>query len=725
MPGETIRLVDTQGQIRDVPVEAAGAALEGGGWRVPTHEEESSRVAAQAREAEYGGAGGAIKAGLAGAARGVSLGLSDVAARALGGEDTAIALQGLREENPVISAGSEIAGALAPTLLSAGASTPASAAAAAGRGVVESVGGLGGRIAGGALEGALYGAGSGVSELALSRDPLTFERAASTISSHALFGAAAGAVTGGVAGSVERGLARAKGAIDEFAAARAARDAIAPDLAELDAKGLRAAQELELGNIETARVPQRQQIADDLAAFRKQAKDDALFLATKGIKEDGINVLGKRTLKADQALDRLLDNPKALASRPQRALDALQQQESALEGIAEKADQLRIRFAADTSGDRVAALEKIPAALEQNRALQARIAQVVAEPTSERLTAIAAAKDALSTPAPPKGIIEQAFGGTAFGAITGAASAIPVLGQIPGVAHFIGAKGAELAAKVVFGRLGSGIAGQAERASAAVGAFLGASKAASPYAPVIATKVLGALRYAPERGGQEPSGKSTTLASAYKARTDEIKSQTAYDATGIPRMRPEARAAIGERLKPVRAVDPILADRIETIAARRLEYLSGLIPRRPDIAGVQIGPDHWQPSDMAMRTWARSAAAVEDPDGVLERAAHGAVTPEDADALRNVYPEKLADFTQQVAAGLPTLRETLPYARRLSLSILTGQPVDPSMDPAIMRVFQAQFQYEPEQPRAQPQFGSVKNRTEVGTASQRREEGTA
>ncbi len=244
---------------------------------------------------------------------------------------------------------------------------------------------------------------------------------------------------------------------------------------------------------------------------------------------------------------------------------------------------------------------------------------------------------------------------------------------------------------------------------------------------MVATKILAGVRYAPGEGKEtEEPAKGQTLAKLFKARTDEIKSQTAYDELGVPRLRPAAHAAVADRLKPVRAVDPILADRLETLAAKRIEFLSSLIPRRPDIMHTTFGPDLWQPSDMAMRSWARSASAVEDPDAVLERAVHGAVSPEDAAALQAVYPEKLADFTQQVAAKLPMLRKTLPYARRISLSILTGQPVDPAMDPAIMRVFQAQFQYEPEPPKPEAQFGSVKARElEPATASQRREEGTA
>lgn len=440
---------------------------------------------------------------------------------------------------------------------------------------------------------------------------------------------------------------------------------------------------------------------------------------------EGLGPLGKRLLKTDRALDRLLDNPKALAAKPQRALDALQMQEAAYEDILAKADQLRIKFAGDTSGDRVAALDAIPAALERNRALQAKISELLQPPRTPRLDEIAHAHDVLSQPAPPKSMIEQAFGGTMFGAASTAARSIPLIGQIPGVAHFVGAKGAELATRVVFGKLGDAVGAQAARAKTVVEALLGLTKATIPYAPLVATKVLAGIRYGSAKRESDPEA----LPDLFKTRTDEIKQLTAYDETGTPRLRPEVRQQIGAKLRPISIVDPIMADRIETALANRIEYLSSIIPRRPDIGGIPTGPDNWRPSDMAMRTWARSAAAAEDPYAVLERAVHGNITPEDAATMRAVHPEILADFTQRVTSQLPELRQTLPFDRQLSLSILTGTPVAASLDPKILRVLQGQFPDEPgssggtQAPKAQPSFGSMRKSIDQPTPAQNRAQG--
>jgi len=357
----------------------------------------------------------------------------------------------------------------------------------------------------------------------------------------------------------------------------------------------------------------------------------------------------------------------------------------------------------------VTSMPTIERMIAANQRLQGQLEALAKPPTSELLTKISEARAVLNAPkeaSPGRELLSMA-------------------------APFAGPLGAAAAAGArALGTFRKAASAVGERAAKAASAFLDvtgkATAKAAQYLPA-ATKVLSSVRFAPAADHDRAAPTGNSLPALYRARTDEIKSQTAYDIAGIPRLRPEARAVMAARLKPIQAVDPILADQMETAATRRIEYLSSLIPRRPSIGGMPIGPDHWQPSDMEMRSFARSVAAVEDPHAVFERALHGAVTTEDIDAMRAVHPEILADWINSVSGQLPTLQHALPFARLISLSMMTGKPLHPAMDPAIMGVLQAQFQYEPEPagPTANPQFGSVKNRDEIGTASQRREEGTA
>jgi len=243
---------------------------------------------------------------------------------------------------------------------------------------------------------------------------------------------------------------------------------------------------------------------------------------------------------------------------------------------------------------------------------------------------------------------------------------------------------------------------------------------------VLASKVLGAVRYAPERENRsDPVQGKPTLVASFKARSEEIRSQTAFAPDGSTVMRPQARQAMAAQLAPIRAANPIMADRMETLAARRLEFLASKLPRRADLGTLQTGPDRYQPSDLEMRAFARYAAGVEDPGGIEERLAAGQITPEDAEVMRQVYPERLAEITRQIVEQLPTLRQTLPYPRRLALSILTGVAVDASMHPRVLAVLQSQYVSEEgteggtQAPRAQAQFGSVKS-TDKATPAQER-----
>lgn len=169
-----------------------------------------------------------------GAARGATLGLSDVAATKVLGDDYRKAADERRKVNPLTAGGSEIVGAVAPALLSGGETaiasgarlTPAALTARAGnaveRGVMagaralgytgeSTIARMGARAAAlgaqGAVEGAAYGAGKAVSDAALEGTDLTAEKVLSGMGHGALFGGATGAAFG-AAGGLASGAAR-------------------------------------------------------------------------------------------------------------------------------------------------------------------------------------------------------------------------------------------------------------------------------------------------------------------------------------------------------------------------------------------------------------------------------------------------------------------------------------------------------------------------------------
>jgi hypothetical protein len=429
----------------------------------------------------------------------------------------------------------------------------------------------------------------------------------------------------------------------------------------------------------------------------------------------------RSTLRADKALDGLLDDPKALAMRPESAASLLRKQEVALDDLVNKqSTKLRATFAADETGTRAAALDYAQVALEKNRALQAKIAEISAKPASARLEEIATAVDAINAPkAAAKAGIGDMLGDFALGHMVSAATGIPYVGQMV------------VAGKAIAGvvkKLGVNTAEAAARGSKAIETFLNVSNKVTSKvrAPVLASKVLSSVRYAqPSSSKPAKAAKADTLTTAFKARESEIRSLMQPAPDGTLQMHPVARQKMAQQLAPIRAADPLLADRIETTKARGVEFLAGKLPRRPDV-GVKMGPDRWQPSDMEMRTWARYVAAVEDPHGVIERLADGTVTPEDAETMRTVYPEMYADLQAQLMSEIGDLRQSLPYSKRLSLSIFADVAIDPSMDPGVLNILQSTFASEQgsqggtQAPKANPAFGSVKKSVPEPTPAQHR-----
>jgi hypothetical protein len=236
------------------------------------------------------------------------------------------------------------------------------------------------------------------------------------------------------------------------------------------------------------------------------------------------------------------------------------------------------------------------------------------------------------------------------------------------------------------------------------------------------------VAFAPSSSSEPPTAGRTPridrLPDLFAKRTAEIRSLVAPGPDGSPQMRPDARAAVSDNLAAIRAHHPELADQLEEIAARRVEFLASKIPHQPDFGVVQTGPDRWRPSDMEMRTFARYVDAVEDPGGVEERLAHGTLTPEDVEAYHKVYPERAAHFTEQLITGLQDRDTPVPYSRRITLSMF-GIPADPAMTPRILSELQGHFAKEPgtdggmSAPKAQPAFGSLKKSPGEPTPAQR------
>jgi hypothetical protein len=235
----TVNVVNPSGDLVSLPAHQVNDAVQAG-YHIPSPDEEATLQS----KAKYGdGVGNEIKAGAAGFARGATFGLSDQAMTKSGLVDPET-LKGLQDNNPAISTGSEIAGAVLPAIASDGGSAlegAAGTAAEAAAAPVKAVSAIGSAVAdgatpiaekaagllanpetspvvnkilssglahgaGSAVEGAFYGLGQSISEDALGDPDAMGEHLMSNVGYGALLGGAGGALFGGGEGFM-KGLA--------------------------------------------------------------------------------------------------------------------------------------------------------------------------------------------------------------------------------------------------------------------------------------------------------------------------------------------------------------------------------------------------------------------------------------------------------------------------------------------------------------------------------------
>lgn len=154
-------------------------------------------------------------------------------------------------------------------------------------------------------------------------------------------------------------------------------------------------------------------------------------------------------------------------------------------------------------------------------------------------------------------------------------------------------------------------------------------------------------------------------------------------------------------------VAPNTANELRATLARSVQFLNSKLPR-PQLPVQQFGfKREYEPSGLEIGKFERYLQAVEHPASVLEDLQSGAVTREQVEAIRAVYPQLYAKIRQQVMDAVATHEENLPYNKRVQLGVLLDLPTDPSLQPDHIIGLQANFA-QPEAPVAQGQAGAVK-----------------
>jgi hypothetical protein len=316
---DDVPVVGPDGDRGTIPAARLAEALKAG-FRVETPEETSERR----RQAQFGDS--ALRAGVEGAARGLTLGLSDVYL----GQDPGLAAR--REYNPLAAGVGEIGGSVAGLGLTGigGLAERAGAAAFGAPGILSRAGAAAVR---GGIEGAALGTGQAVSDLALSRDPLTAEAIAASLGHHVLTGAAIGgagaaglSLAGSGLGAAVTGAGKAVRKASEKLSAELGEDtaaaALPADVAAMDVPAAKAAQRAELEADAARKLEAGKAIASDTSAFAEDIRADMFRI--KAAMPKGFGLL-PRVIRAEKNLENALGDLKTLAENPGKALGPLRE----------------------------------------------------------------------------------------------------------------------------------------------------------------------------------------------------------------------------------------------------------------------------------------------------------------------------------------------------------------------------------------------------------------
>ena len=676
-----------------------------------------------------------VRAGLEGAARGLTFGLTDV----LAGPDEGLIQR--RARNPVASTLGEVGGAVGGLALTGlgGLAERAGAAAFGAPGILSRAGAAAVR---GGLEGAAIGTGQAVSQLALSDDPLTAESIAGALGHNVGIGALTGGVGGGalsLAGSGLRGAVNLAGkgvrkAAEKLSAELAETTAPAAgfeDLAGLGPKELRAAAKAEtenawkqagvtaghedlagLGQAElrkatqaeveaqrAARLGEGEELAKDLFGFDKNARDDMMRLKQTLPKGTG---LMKDAIKAQGKLTNVVKDVRTLAEEPGRALGAVRELRQQLEFIESRLPKGMLEGAQATTPEAIeagAATAKLQgraaSMMERLDDFEARIKSLTAEPTSPRLDAIRARQDALSATIPK----------------TARQEAIEALQAAPPQATPI----LDTMAKTIGGGIGGAIGHAIPVPYAGVaGAWLGKEIGESSLKPLLKS-ILGNFvekTGAIEEGAGKLLGRLAPPPSAMNALSDLATAggvkgssfQGATEAVKRAAANPEqTRGAILQELAGVSALNPKLAEKVADTYQLRLQFLAD---KAPPTLTMGISGQVVPPSSAEEAKFARYVAAANDPMRLLKELRAGTLMPETIEAAEKVYPGWTQRIKDAVSEQLtdPDVAKKLSYPMRLQLGTFLGtQTVEATMNPQFVSRMQATFQTPPE-PMPEPKL---------------------
>lgn len=217
----------------------------------------------------------------------------------------------------------------------------------------------------------------------------------------------------------------------------------------------------------------------------------------------------------------------------------------------------------------------------------------------------------------------------------------------------------------------------------AVGRITGSfTKRAVSRGPLVVHNVMRDVTFDGPDGEEKPPAKN--LQALFRARADELVRVMAAPMA--------AQARIHDQLAPLRAVHAGVADKVEMMSMQVPAYLYEHMPKDPGVM-MRLGKSMWKPSDLDVMRWGEHFKGAFHPVQTLEDAVRpgGSITPQAAQAVRELYPELFKRFQLELAQRAPDLVDTLDLRQLTRLSLLADTPLEPSTEPEFVQFVQSQI----------------------------------
>lgn len=728
-----VPIVSPDGELGSMPSDNVAEALSQGFTL-----EESGEQKERLLEEQYGDQD--IAAGLAGAARGLTFGLSDQALTKTGlvRPET---LSRLEEANPVSSGIGEVGGFAAGLLGPGQAGALVKGAEAVGKAVERSAAkfitkqalGAGAsktvassiaeklvpKMVGSAVEGSFYGAGNLLSEDALGKADFNAENLLGALGTGALIGGAAG----GLFGAAEMAAPFAKAAAGKVA------KPVVDAVEGLSDKTRAVSELLGMTKKEALRVEQSklaQELPEYLRTELKMTRgmaDDELLAAIKSKREEAGEAIGK----ISDDVDRIANSELGQGLAP-RAINVYGKMEksiqenilSKLEGTVAGADAVKqIKNvlsdyeSAFASKDFLSAKEM----LSEMRALDGKLQRFYRDP--------ATAKESIKSLWEVRSVLREEINGMAD-KVSAVAGIDPGLGQALRKAnkdfHITSTLQTPLERKALaksglslkdMGYAGFGIGnGPVGMAAAAFGKFVDSdlrrrmvilskiekanldvlkniSSATKSFfkkaGPIAEKEILFRLNDSALSSDLESGKKPSSRQQAYNNIQENLQNFSANPNKLIDRL--------VKRTESMEDVAPETAAALTNSAQNALMFLNSKVPRAAQNQGMlDLLENKKMPSSYDLSKFERYLKAVEQPKSVLQDFAKGKLTLEGVEVLKNIYPNMYDNLRSEAISYISNNETKVSYKDKIRLGILLNTPTDASLLPENVVGLQSMFQ---------------------------------